>query len=322
MAEYDSLPPQGGIRTGDVAADLEELCRVHDLSLELIERSDDLDELLDLLLDEYERRLSELPADALDDIDANSAGESENPKVRALVMFAAQAAALKARAESASRIRRQAGELEAALLKAREYGNRLRGVMESLDAGIMILDLEGRVTDTNAAAANLIGRSVEDLVGTDAAPYLGGVQRMSNGEVRPESVGDGSRTWLMSRCDLDGGSGEEVVIFGDVTERDREARERHENERMVDVMQAVAVLAHKINNPLTALMGRAQLLKLRIGDDEKMAKAAGVIEESAIRISELIKELASVARDGGGEEMRSVISRLRPKQTGIGEDSE
>ena len=46
--------------------DLAELCRIHEIGLDLIGRSHDVDELLDRVLDEYESRLSELPSDALD----------------------------------------------------------------------------------------------------------------------------------------------------------------------------------------------------------------------------------------------------------------
>jgi len=40
--------------------DLAELCRIHEIGLDLIGRSHDVDELLDRVLDEYESRLKEL----------------------------------------------------------------------------------------------------------------------------------------------------------------------------------------------------------------------------------------------------------------------
>ena len=46
--------------------DLAELCRIHEIGLDLIGRSHDIDELLDRVLEEYETRLSALPSDALD----------------------------------------------------------------------------------------------------------------------------------------------------------------------------------------------------------------------------------------------------------------
>jgi signal transduction histidine kinase len=58
------------------------------------------------------------------------------------------------------------------------------------------------------------------------------------------------------------------------------------------------VLSHKINNPLTALLGRAQILQVQKGNDPGVVKAAAVIEESSLRIAELIRELAQVVKDG------------------------
>ena len=78
-----------GIRAqATVLSELAELCRNHDVSLDLIRHSDDIDVLLDRVLEEYETRLAEISPTALADPRPDDAS-----KVRALVMFAAQAAA-------------------------------------------------------------------------------------------------------------------------------------------------------------------------------------------------------------------------------------
>jgi signal transduction histidine kinase len=155
--------------------DLTELCRIHDVSLDLIERSNNLDELLERVLEEYEAQLEELPNDALD-MRADSVPPTTATKLRALTMFASQAAALKARVE--------------------------------------------------------------------------------------------------------------------------ESEKRHRLERLQEVLKTLSVLAHKINNPLTALLGRAQLLRAYSGADPKVVKTISVMEESATRIADLVKELAGVVKEG------------------------
>ncbi len=72
--------------------------------------------------------------------------------------------------------------------------------------------------------------------------------------------------------------------------------ERHRKERLAEVMHTLGVLSHKINNPLTALMGRAQILQARKGTDPAVVKSAEVISESAQRIADLVKELAIVVK--------------------------
>jgi signal transduction histidine kinase len=57
-------------------------------------------------------------------------------------------------------------------------------------------------------------------------------------------------------------------------------------------------LSHKINNPLTALLGRAQTLQAHKTSDPGVVKAAAVIEDASLRIADLIRELAQVVKDG------------------------
>ena len=57
------------------------------------------------------------------------------------------------------------------------------------------------------------------------------------------------------------------------------------------------VLCHKINNPLTSVLGRAQILQLKLGQGGESAleaKPVKVIEESAKRVAALVQELANV----------------------------
>jgi len=179
--------PEGPMGNGqtyqDLLPDLRELSRVHDVGLELIDKSHDLDELLGSILDEYERRLRELPDDALDP-DGSGTNGPDAVKVRALVMFATQATALMAKAAA--------------------------------------------------------------------------------------------------------------------------IRERHRIEKLAAVMQTLRVLNHDINNPLTALMGRTQLLQID-QNDPRVIKAAAVIEESAGRIAGLIKKLGQVVREGQDEALDDFV---------------
>jgi signal transduction histidine kinase len=179
-----------GLRS--VMPDLEELCRIHDVSIELIERSHDLDDLLERILEEYEARLGDLPNDALD-MRADSMSLATAKKIRALTMFATQAVALKAKAADSER-------------------------------------------------------------------------------------------------------------------RTREIEKRHRLEKLGEVLKTLSVLSHKINNPLTALLGRAQLMRAYPDVDPRVKKAVSVIEESATRIAELVRELAGVVKQGKQEAVAELLS--------------
>ena len=76
-----------------------------------------------------------------------------------------------------------------------------------------------------------------------------------------------------------------------------DAGERRQIEKTKEMLQSLGVLSHKINNPLTSLMGRVQLLRARKDTDPKTQKAAEVIDESARRVADHIRELANIVRE-------------------------
>lgn len=296
----------------DTLPDLAELARLHDVGLDLIERSDDVNDLLDGVLEEYERRLEELPTDALDRRGGPVSPDGAK-KLRALMMFATQAIALKTKALAADELKQRArdleeanGRLEGALKDARLARERLDGVLQSLDAGILIAGSDGRVVMANRAAGSLVG----DVAGGPLPAWLSDVPKGGNGEVSLKQADP--RVLTVSRRGLAGGNGDEVVLLSDVTERDREKDERHRLEKLGEVLRTLGVLSHKINNPLTALLGRAQLLKMNKNADPSVLKAAAVIEESSQRIAELIRELARVVKEGRQEAVEKILDMSDP----------
>jgi len=297
----------------EILPDMAELCRIHDVSLDLINCSDDPEELMDRVLEEYEARLADIAGSALDPR-GDGVDAADRSKLRALIMFAGQAAALKEKAVAAAQLRTWAEkqhrlnlELQRALEHEASSRRRLDDVLAALDAGIMIVDGSGKISHANRAAAVLAGAACEQLVGSEAAVHLGDVQRGSDGEVIYEQGAEGPKTLLIARRDLSAEPESEVVLLSDITERERRVQERHRLEKSAELMRTLAVLSHKINNPLTSLLGRAQILQSKKSDDPHVCKAADVIEESARRIAEYIRELALVVREGREEALQRLL---------------
>ena len=277
--------------------ELAELCRVHDIGMELIERCDDLDLFLDAVLEEYERRLAELPDAALDGR-CGPADPAAARKLRALVMFATQAVALKEKAEAASELRGRSRSLE-------QIHSHLAGVMGAMGAGILMLGPDGTVARCNRSAAAILGVTEEEMVGKPVPAFVAAVAPEADAEVVRE--GESAQVLLVARRALEDGKGE-VVLLSDVTARHVELEERYRVARLGEVLRTLSVLSHKINNPLTALLGRAQILQARQGTDPHVVKAATVIQESAQRIAELIRELAQVVKSGRQDAVDRVLT--------------
>ncbi len=65
--------------------------------------------------------------------------------------------------------------------------------------------------------------------------------------------------------------------------------------RIEEVADLVARVRHEINNPLTGVLGQAQLL-LREDLNERARKRAQTIEEQAMRLRDVVAQLRQVQR--------------------------
>lgn len=65
--------------------------------------------------------------------------------------------------------------------------------------------------------------------------------------------------------------------------------------------EALAALSHKINNPMTSLIGRVQLLRQKSTADPYVNRAVEVIEESSMRVAEYLREMAALVKQRRAE---------------------
>ncbi len=295
-------------RSGDAEAgphDLAELCRLHDVGLELLGRAHDVEGLIEAILDEYERRLRELPPDALDRPEAGD--PRTGAKVRALVRFAAQASAIQAQARSAADLRDRNRRVEEALAEARRWKDRLDALGAALGAAILVVSPEGRVTLASGAVGPLLDGRVAE--GSALPPPLRGIPRGGDGDIVARGADGTDRVLAVARRALgENGCEGEVVLIHDVTQRRAAEEAEARVERLHEVLRTLGALSHKINNPLTALLGRAQLLRARADADPALAKSAEVVEESARRVADLIREIATVAKEARADAVERVLS--------------
>jgi hypothetical protein len=94
-----------------------------------------------------------------------------------------------------------------------------------------------------------------------------------------------------------------VGIFSDLRERLRieqrllQAQEQLElQERQAMVAQLAGAAAHELNQPLTSIMAYTELIKRRMGGDDKQLRAVGVIEKEAERMADIVKKIGRITR--------------------------
>lgn len=183
---------------------------------------------------------------------------------------------------------------------------RLESLAESLSDGIILVDGEEHVTTLNSPArrqaAALLG--AEPVEGDSLAEtVLGELAREALAAGRPTtqrdlSGGGQGRRYLLAAAAPLAGSPEgsaAVIILRDVTEERLMQERLLQSEKMASVGQLVSGVAHELNNPLTGIMGFAQLLLAR-ELDERTRREVETIFTEAERASKIVQNLLSVAR--------------------------
>ncbi len=205
--------------------------------------------------------------------------------------------------------------LEADLVKTRTF---LQRVIDSSVDAIISADMSGRVLIFNHAAERIYGRSAAETLGADVqALYPPGVAKQimrliragggrieglktdvldANGERFPVSLSAA----LLYDGEAPVGS---VGIFTDLREKVRmeqrlaQAQEQIlAQERQAIVAELAGAAAHELNQPLTSVMGYAELLKRRLEPDAPAFGAAEIIFNEAQRMAEIVRKIGKITK--------------------------
>ncbi len=225
--------------------------------------------------------------------------------------------------------------------RAEEDRNRLRilleNVFDSMPSFLVGVDRDGIVTHWNATTAQETGISAEEARGRqlqDVLPFLR--QQLDKVreaiETRTPQKSERVPRWKSDRVDdvtvyplaISGGKGA-VIRVDDVTERVRLEENIVQTEKMASIGGLAAGMAHEINNPLAGILQGIQVIQNRLrGDFEKnfasaeqckttmdrircYAEDRGIdsmlrnVIESAERASQIVSNMLSFSRKGGGE---------------------
>jgi PAS domain S-box-containing protein len=216
--------------------------------------------------------------------------------------------------------------VEHELVKTKDFLQRI--IDSSVDA-IVSSDLKGRILLANPAAERVYQIPVADLLGRDVRlRYPDGVARdvmrliRAGGgrveglrtellDVNGERVPVSLSAAMLYEGDAPIGS---VGIFTDLREKVRmeqrlaQAQEQIlAQERQAIVAELAGAAAHELNQPLTSVMGYAELLKRRLERETAAYSAAEVIFNEAERMAEIVRKIGKITR----YETKSYVGRAR-----------
>lgn len=179
--------------------------------------------------------------------------------------------------------------------------------LEQVREGMLVLDLQSRIADSNITAAKIVGMPAEHLKGrliTETLPAISTiVQQPVVGEATDSeislSTGNSNRSYAVSFTQLSGRNGEPVgqlLLLRDVTEQKRVQAKVVEQQRVMATLQERERLARELHDSTSQVLGyvnlQAQTIQkwLQSGNNEKA-------EALASRLAEIAKDAHADVRE-------------------------
>jgi two-component system, NtrC family, sensor kinase len=188
-------------------------------------------------------------------------------------------------------------------------------IVESLNVGVLAVDLQGTVDAWNSRMEQLIGVSRSDAVGRSFRELLPGelVQEIDTQGDEEQVTGiykqrleyHGKAVVLnVSITPLVGKAGEKIgrlLLFDDVTQRERMEEQMSQTEKLTSLGLLAAGVAHEVNTPLAVISNYIQMLAKQMPEGDPRQSIIEKIVKQTFRASEIVNNLLNFSRTGPSE---------------------
>ncbi|NLE87490.1 MAG: PAS domain-containing protein [Myxococcales bacterium] len=199
-------------------------------------------------------------------------------------------------AELGSALDQLARSLSKTLKDLSEERDRLSGILESMQEGVLFLDEEGRVALFNPALREMlllhgdeVGQTLLSAVRSSELKEL--IDKVQSGEPSTAEInvsGLKPRQLLVRAARMDGNQRGVLAVFVDVTETRRLENIRRE---------FVANVSHELRTPVTSIRSATETLQAAVETRPDMApRFIEIIDRNAARLHELVEDLLDLSR--------------------------
>jgi hypothetical protein len=199
-------------------------------------------------------------------------------------------------------------------------------IVESINIGLLAVDLDGRVTRCNSALEQMlgvtreesIGRKVEDLFAEDFGETLRQVLGKAGwnlAELRHiyklHTATRAGRSLVLNialaplRADSQGRTGT-LVVLEDVTSRMRLEEQLQQREKLSSIGLLAAGVAHEVNTPLTGVSSYTQMLLGMLPETDPKHALLQKVRRQADRASNIVNNLLNFSRTGSATEFHAL----------------
>ena len=198
-------------------------------------------------------------------------------------------------------------------------------IVESINVGLMAVDLDGRITRLNSALEEIfsitrdeaVGKKVEELFAEDFADTLhqvlgpDGWQLPQTRQIyKLHTATRGGRSLVLNialapLCDADEQTGA-LVVFEDVTQRLHLEEQLQQREKLSSIGLLAAGVAHEVNTPLTGVSSYTQMLLGMLSENDPKHALLLKVRRQAERATDIVNNLLNFSRTGSAAEFDSI----------------
>lgn len=208
-----------------------------------------------------------------------------------------------------------------------------RSIIESVDTGIMTVNLNGKIKSFNRAAVEITGFPFKEIENHELAEIFPDFPAL----LPNDATGGSSKTrfeWpfcskagenLILGCSVSalrapgGGTIGNIIIFQDLTHIIKMRESIEKNRRFAFIGEMAAGLAHEIRNPLASITGSIQMLREDITLSQSNEKLMNIILRGKDQLEGFLRDFLLMARPAPGmriildvrEIVREVVESLR-----------
>ncbi|MBN1368587.1 MAG: PAS domain S-box protein [Dehalococcoidales bacterium] len=198
-------------------------------------------------------------------------------------------------------------EIRRAEMQIREQKELIDRILNTMKATVLVLDNELNIVLSNRFAYEMLRQNPEEMIGKsvynifasdELLRAISAVKSNGNDDINHEiqyTLDTGARVFLSNIIRME--QQELLIIITDITEENERRDRLYLTDRLASIGEMAAGVAHELNNPLTGIIGLAELL-LNTGKDytEENKEDLRLISVEAQRAADVVKNLLTFAR--------------------------
>jgi len=188
-------------------------------------------------------------------------------------------------------------------------------IFEHIGDGVFITDHKGTIMMASRSAAQLIGVPTDKIIGQDITDHqdkdhspdwekftesssFGGLSGqgeavVSDGLIRKDDGTEIPVEWTMAAFTV-GTDQFYIGVARDLSDRRAAEERRREAEKLETMLEIAGGAAHEINQPLTAILGYAEMSLVQLKEDSPVYRNQKLIADAAVRITEIVKRMQTL----------------------------